>query len=92
MANPVNSRPIMIMYGSWANTINNHPMKHGHSEILNVNMRPSLSNEIPMNRHPNGAAIDTLLAVQTFCVLKCMVTKFFSTSNNACNNCYLAFR
>lgn len=66
MENPVNNRPMMIIYGLWANIIKNHPIRLGHSEILKVVIRPSLSNEKPMNRHPNGAAIEILLAVQTF--------------------------
>jgi len=63
IANPVSSLPMTIMFGVWANAIIIHPIKHGHREILNVDIRPILSSENPINRHPNGAAIETLLAI-----------------------------
>lgn len=62
IANPVNNLPIIIIFGLEANAINNQPIKHGHREILNVDIRPILSNENAINKHPNGAAIEILLA------------------------------
>jgi len=53
---------MMIIYGLKASAINIHPIKHGHREILNVDMRPILSSVKAINRHPNGAAIEILLA------------------------------
>lgn len=63
MANPVNIRPIIIKFGLLADAIIIHPIKHGHKESLNVDIRPILSNEKAINRHPNGAANETLLAI-----------------------------
>lgn len=54
---------MIIIFESLANTINNQPIKHGHREILNVDIRPILSNDRPINKHPNGAATVTLLAI-----------------------------
>jgi len=53
---------MMIIFGLKASAINIHPTKHGHRENLNVDIRPILSNEKAINRHPSGAAIETLLA------------------------------
>lgn len=52
-----------MIYGLKANAIIIHPIKHGHREILNVDIRPILSSEKAINRHPNGAAIEILLAI-----------------------------
>lgn len=56
----------MIILGLEAKAIKNHPIKHGHREILNVDIRPILSNEKAINKHPNGAAIEILLAIYKY--------------------------
>jgi len=53
----------MIILGLKASAINIHPIKHGHRENLNVDIRPILSSAKAINRHPNGAAIEILLAI-----------------------------
>lgn len=63
MANPVNNRPIIMIFILKANAINIQPIKQGQSDNLKVNIRPNLSNAKAIKRHPNGAAIETLLAI-----------------------------
>jgi hypothetical protein len=63
MANPVNNRPTIIIFVLKANAINIQPIKHGQRDNLKVAIRPNLSNAKVIKRHPNGAAIEILLAI-----------------------------